>query len=219
MAFNINDFKTKGLTLGGVRPTLFQVIVNLPTPLAGVSSNFQEKFAFTCSATSIPASAVSPIEVSYFGRQIKLAGDRTFDNWAVSVMNDEDFIVRNAFEAWSNALNTHVGNRRIISANETTPGASYKADAIVTQFAKGGINGGAGSNSSNGADSVIRQYSFVGLFPISVSAMSVDWNATNRIQTFEVQFAYDYWLPLVTNNNGAIDTGASGGSAAAITVY
>ena len=88
MAFNINDFKTQGLTLGGARPTLFQVSVNLPSTITSLSPGFQPKFAFTCSATQIPASTIGQIDVPYFGRQIKVAGDRTFANWNVTVMND-----------------------------------------------------------------------------------------------------------------------------------
>lgn len=218
MAFNVNDFKTQGLTLGGARPTLFQVSVNLPTSITSVSPGFQPKFAFTCSATQIPASTVSQIAVNYFGRQIKVAGDREFANWNVTVMNDEDYLIRNAFEAWMNALNSHVGNRRLISANETIPGASYKTDAVVTHFAKGGAGGSAGTNGSIGVESIIRQYQFVGLFPIELDAMSMDWGTTNQIQTFGVTFAYDYWLPL-GNASQAIDTGASGGPGAAVTVF
>lgn len=218
MAFNINDFKTQGLTLGGARPTLFQVSVNLPSAVSSSSPGFQQKFAFTCSATTIPASTVGQVPVNYFGRQIKVVGDRTFANWNVSVMNDEDYLVRNAFESWMNALNTHVGNRRIIGSNETTPGNSYKTDAIVTHFAKGGPAGSSGTNSGIGVESIIRQYQFVGLFPVELDAMNMDWGSTDTIQTFGVTFSYDYWLPL-GNASQAIDTGASGGPGAAVTVF
>lgn len=216
MAFNIQDFKTRGLTLGGARPSLFQVSMNLPGGIT-VPGGFQEKFAFTCSAASIPASTVNSVDIPYFGRQIKVAGDRTFDNWSVTVMNDEDYIVRNAFEAWSNALNSLVGNKRLIGSSEASIGTSYKVDAAVTHFAKGGPGGSAGSNDS-GASSIIKQYQFVGLFPIELDAMQMSWDATNQIQTFGVTFAYDYWLPL-TDGTTTIDTGASGGSSAAIIVY
>lgn len=216
MAFNIQDFKTRGLTLGGARPSLFQVSMNLPGALP-VGGGFQEKFAFTCSAASIPASTVNSVDIPYFGRQIKVAGDRTFDNWSVTVMNDEDYIVRNAFEAWSNALNSLVGNKRLIGSSEASIGTSYKVDAAVTHFAKGGIGGTAGANDT-GINSIIKQYQFVGLFPLELDAMQMSWDATNQIQTFGVTFAYDYWLPL-TDGTTTIDTGASGGSSAAIIVY
>jgi len=189
MAFNINDFKSRGLTKGGVRPSLFQVELN---PNIGEDSATVEKFVFTCRASEVPAATIDQIEVPYFGRKIKLAGDRTFDNWSVTVMNDEDFLVRNMFEDWSNQINQLAGNIKLLTAN------SYKAtDAIVTQFSKDG--------------SKIRAYQFVGIFPISVSAMGLDWDSTNNIQTFDVTFAYDYWLPVQIGGVSIIDTGAPGG--------
>lgn len=191
MAFNINDFKSRGLTKGGVRPSLFQVELN---PNIGEDSATMEKFVFTCRASEVPAATVDQIEVPYFGRKIKLAGDRTFDNWSVTVMNDEDYLVRNMFEDWSNQINQLAGNIKLLPAN------SYKAtDAIVTQFSKDG--------------SKIRAYQFVGIFPISVAAMGLDWDSTNTIQTFDVTFAYDYWLPIQVGGVSNIDTGAPGGPA------
>lgn len=218
MPFSINEFKSQGLTFGGARPTLFQVNLNLPTAINVGTNAFQSKFTFTCSSASIPGSNVSEISVPYFGRNIKVSGDRTFDNWNVVVMNDEDYLVRNAFEAWSNALNSLVGNKRLIAADESVPGLSYKADAIITHFAKGGPNGGPGSNASTGAESIIKQYQFVGLFPTQVEAMQMSWDATNQIQTFGVTFAYDYWLPL-TNGSQSVDTGAYGGAGASAIVF
>ena len=209
MAFNVDLFKNAGLIYGGARPSLFQVDLTFPAEL-GNGALVSQRFSFTCRASSIPSSSVDAIDVPYFGRKIKLAGDRTFENWSVTVMNDEDYSVRNSFEEWSNSLNSLVGNQRIISAatggtlgSPTGSTAGYKADATVTHFSKGGISGSAGTN---GNATIIRQYSFVGIFPIDVAAMALDWDATNQIQTFDVTFAYDYWLPL----NSGINTGAAG---------
>ena len=98
MAFNINQFKTNGLVLGGVRSSLFEVELTLPIQVG--SQAVTNKIMFTCRASSIPASTVGIIEVPYFGRKIKLSGDRTYDNWSVTIINDEDYSVRNAFEGW-----------------------------------------------------------------------------------------------------------------------
>lgn len=189
MAFNINDFKSRGLTKGGVRPSLFQVEIN---PNIGEDSATIEKFVFTCRASEVPAATVESVNVPYFGRQIKLAGDRTFADWSVTVMNDEDYLVRNMFEDWSNQINQLAGNIKLLPAN------TYKStDATVTQFSKDG--------------SKIRAYQFVGIFPVSVGAMALDWDTTNTIQTFDVTFAYDYWLPIQLGGVSIIDTGAPGG--------
>jgi hypothetical protein len=189
MAFNINDFKSRGLTKGGVRPSLFQVEIN---PNIGEDSGTLEKFLFTCRASEVPAATVESVNVPYFGRQIKLAGDRSFADWSVTVMNDEDYLVRNMFEDWSNQINQLAGNVKLLTAN------SYKStDALVTQFSKDG--------------SKIRAYQFVGIFPVSVGAMGLDWDTTNTIQTFDVTFAYDYWLPIQVGGVSIIETGAPGG--------
>jgi hypothetical protein len=132
--------------------------------------------------------------VPYFGRTIKLAGDRSFADWSVTVMNDEDYIVRNMFEDWSNKINQLAGNRKLLSNN------SYKfSDALVTQFSKDGTP--------------IRAYNFVGIFPVQVSNMALDWDNTNSIQTFDVTFAYDYWIPVQQAGSTFINTGDSSSQA------
>ena len=177
MAFDINNFKAQGLTRGGARPSLFRVELSLPPILRSLNQNLA-KFTYTCRASSIPAATVAPIEVPYFGRKIKLAGDRTFADWSVTIMNDEDFAVRRMFEEWSNVINTYETNYKTVPTNE------YKvADAVVTQFTKAG-------------DAIpLGKYTFIGMFPLEISAMDLDWDATNTIQTFNVTFAYDYWIP------------------------
>jgi len=193
MAFNINTFKTFGLNAGGARPSLFQV--ELRPPFADPAT---AKFTFTCRASSIPASSVAPVEVPYFGRKIKLAGDRTFADWFVTVMNDEDFTVRDMFERWSGLMNTHETNLK------TALGNTYKsADALVTQFGK------------QGRDQILRQYQIIGMFPTDVSAMELDWDSTNQIQTFNVTFAYDYWLSFGGNQTTLVTAPATGTAAGA----
>jgi len=201
MAFNVSNFLQGGLSQGGARPTLFDVNIDIPAAVGGNGTNIERKLNLTCSATSIPAASLGMIEVPYFGRKIKLVGDRTFDNWSVTIMNDEDFLVRDAFEAWSNLMNNIVANQTDGSfiANQ------YKSTAQVSQYAKGGNASGSGININTGAAGVnlsstssppIKQYQFFGMFPLSVSEMNVDWNSTDSLQTFNVTFAYDYWIPL-----------------------
>lgn len=188
MAFNINEFKSRGLTKGGVRPSLFQVQIN---PNIGEDAVALDKFVFTCRASEVPAATIESVNVPYFGRQIKLAGDRSFTDWSVTVMNDEDYVVRNMFEDWSNKINQLVGNVKLLPAN------TYKfSDALVTQFSKDGA--------------AIRAYNFVGIFPVSISSMALDWDNTNAIQTFDVTFAYDYWVPVQIGSSTIIDTGEPG---------
>ena len=172
MPFNISEFKQNGLVGGGARASLFEFILSPPSVIDGSVS---EKLTFTCRAASIPASTVGQIEVPYFGRKIKLSGDRTFADWTITVMNDEDYSVRKMFEEWLFVLNSHVDNFRQVSFN------GYKAlDSVVNHYGKSG--------------DIINSYTFVGLFPTEVSAMDLDWNTTDTIQTFTVNLAYDYWV-------------------------
>ena len=170
MAFNINEIRSQ-LALGGARPALFQVIMNNPVNPAG-----DAKLPFMARAAQIPASTIGTIEVGYFGRKIKIAGDRTFAEWTITVVNDEDFLVRNAMEEWMQNINTHLGNVRSFG---TSAPALYKENAQVIQYAKVGTP--------------LRQYTFNGMWPIEVSSSDLDWNTTDAIEEFSVTFQYDWW--------------------------
>jgi hypothetical protein len=176
MPFNINTFKTNGLVYGGARPSLFNVRLQVPTGI-GINSVSVRKFEFVCRTAELPASSVGEFDVPYFGRKIKIAGDRTFGDWQVNVMNDEDFAVRSMFEAWSNALNRMVSNIR----DPAISGENYKTDLEVIQYSKDG--------------EVIRSYAIVGAFPTEIGSIALDWDTQNSIESFPVTFAYDYWVP------------------------
>jgi hypothetical protein len=188
MAFNIQEFISRGLTGGGARPSLFQVTMTAPA-ISGATSTILDKLAFTCKAASIPAAQISAVDVPYFGRKIKLAGDRTYDDWSVTIMNDEDYSVRRVMEAWSDSMNSFASNLRLIGAgtggsSTNAPSTGYKTVANVVAFGKAG--------------NTIAAYNFFGLFPLTVSNMTMDWDAVNQIQQFDVNFSYDYWEPTNT---------------------
>lgn len=166
MAFNINEFKSQ-LVGGGARPSLFQVQILNP-----VAPEADFKIPFMVRAAGIPASTVGSFEIPYFGRNIKYAGDRTFEDWSVTVINDEDFIVRNGFEAWMNSINTHDSNLRSLPQD-------YKSNAVITQYSKDG--------------DPIRSYVFEGMYPTSVDQIEMDWSTVDSIEEFGVTFAYDFW--------------------------
>ena len=189
--FNISTFKTRGLTQGGARPTLFEVYM---TPPAGVGADQDsaDKFRFTCRGASLPAASIQSIDVGYFGRKIKVQGDRTFTDWTVTIMNDEDFLVRSMFEKWSNALNRMESNIRDPNFVEEN---DYKVDMDIIQYGKDGT--------------VIRQYVIIGAFPTEVSDIQLDWDTTNQIETFTVRFAYDYWLPANEDTNAYLGDAVS----------
>lgn len=168
MAFNINDLRSQ-LTFGGAKGSLFQVqITNVASSIADL------KVPFMAKAASLPASTLGMIPVPYFGRKIKIAGDRTFDPWTVTIINDEDFLIRNAMETWMSAINTHQGNLTSFASP-----LQYKAQAQVTQFGKSG--------------NILRTYNFNGLFPVNVSPVDLAWEQVDAIEEFQVTFEYDWW--------------------------
>ena len=141
---SLSQFKSK-LIGGGARPNLFEVSLNVPGAAAGVNLGLQgdgdgqfdaEKFTFLCKAAALPASNISPIEVPFRGRTMKVAGDRTFDTWTITVINDEDFQYRRAFEAWMQNIGQYSDHSGL-----TSP-VDYMADATVLQLGRGTQNGG-----------------------------------------------------------------------------
>lgn len=182
--FDISTFKSRGLTLGGAHPAFFQVVFNTTgTTLDTLSSNLpltgQDKFSFTCRGASLPPATVGSIEIPYFGRRIPRAGDRTFPPWTVTIMNDEDWLVRSMFEKWNNALNHLEGNVR--DQAFVNGEVNYLADFSVLQYSKTG--------------DIIAQYQMIGCWPAEIGAIQLDWDNQNQIEVFEVTFRYDYWLP------------------------
>lgn len=171
-SFNVQEFRSQ-MSRDGARPNLFNCelpfLGNL-LPSAGV------KFNFMCRAAQLPGSTVNQVPVNYFGRELKFAGNRTFTEWTVTIINDEDFVIRNSFELWMSRLNSHVSNLR--NENYISP-ASYQQDGLVTQFGKD--------------DSILKVYKFIGMFPIDISPIELDWGANDTIEEYAVTFAYQWW--------------------------
>jgi len=189
--FNVANFRANGLINGGARPSLFMVTLSFPN-LAEIDATAGARSQFLVQAAELPASIINKVPVPYFGRKIQLAGDRDFIDWRCMVMNDEDWVIRNALEAWHNSINTIISNRLDPRVANIVPqlGNSYKVDGLVTQFAKTGPGDIDGPGS-------IRTYKLAGMFPIEVEAIRVDWNETNTIETFNVTWAYDWWEPFL----------------------
>lgn len=183
MAFSVNEIRSQ-LALGGARASLFQVTITNP-----VNSIGDLKAPFMIKAAAVPAATIGTIEFPYFGRKVKLAGDRTYAEWQVTIINDEDFLVRNALEEWSNAINSFEGN--VSLAGSASP-LLYKSQAEITQFSKTGAP--------------VRTYKFHGLWPSEIGQIDLAWETTDTIQEFPVTFQYDYW----TVSGGV--TGDAGGS-------
>ena len=166
----ITDFKSK-LTGGGARSNLFEVVISFPSA-APADTNVLDKSRFLIKAVALPDSIINPLTVAFRGRTLKLAGDRTFATWTITVLNDTDFIIRSAFENWMNTIN------RVSDNTGVTDSAEYTADAFVYQLDRDG--------------STLRVYHFYDLFPTNISAIQLDYG-TDGIQEFTVEMQVLWW--------------------------
>lgn len=167
----IDDFRAF-LTQGGARPTQFRVNLSFPTAL-GIDSTAAFSGVFMCTATSLPASNIQTIEVPYRGRQVKLAGERVFQNWQVRILNDSNFVIRKALEDWSAQILQHGSTFGI-----TVP-VLYAVDMEVVQLDRNELE--------------LRKYKFHNCFPTNISEISLDFGAVTQIEEFNVEFSVDYW--------------------------
>ena len=189
----ISQFKSK-LIGGGVRPNLFEVQVNFPD---GVNLGIQQdgggefdgdRFRFLCKAAALPASNVGNIDIPFRGRTLKVAGDRTVDDWSVTVINDEDFGHRRAFEAWAQNI-AQYGD----SSGLTDP-SSYMGQATVYQLGRNDASR-QGENSPATNSKIIAQYKFVDIWPTTVDAIELSYDTGDTIQEFGVTLKVQYYYP------------------------
>ena len=174
---NISDFKSK-LIGGGARPNLFEV--ELTTLPDGVTGWDADSFQFLCKAAALPAQTIASIDVPFRGRIFKVAGDRTIDTWSVTVINDEDFVLRNAFENWTQQiadLTTNLG---------ATDPSAYMTNAKVFQLGRGSSK--ASTNSGGNENVVLKEYEFIDIFPTSVSAIDLSYDTGDTIEEYTVEF-------------------------------
>ena len=167
----ITDFKSK-MAGGGARPNLFEVELVFPDPIA-IENDVKEKSRFLVKAAQLPASNITPIEVNFRGRILKIAGDRTFDTWTVTVINDVDFSIRSAMEKWMDFINS------MEDATGSQDPAEYQPDAYVHQLDRDG--------------STLRTYKFHDVFPTNVSAIDLSYETVDSVEEFTTEFQVQWW--------------------------
>jgi hypothetical protein len=167
----ITDFKSK-LTGGGARPNLFEVELAFPEEIE-IANDVKDKSRFLVKAAALPASNITPIDINFRGRILKIAGDRTFDTWTVTVINDTDFAIRSAFEKWMNQIN------KLSDATGTQDPAEYQEDAFVHQLDRDG--------------STLRTYKFFDVFPTNISQVDLSYETIDTLEEFTVELQVLYW--------------------------
>ena len=183
----LSQFKST-LAGGGASPNLFEV--SIPSFAAAVddtdwTTDYQNTFKFLCKAAQLPASTVAPINVPFRGRILKVAGDRTFAEWTVTIINDEDFVLRTAFEKWSDKMSN------LIDATGVTNPTSYMTNAFVKQLGRGATV--ASTTNEGGTSSVLRTYKFYDIWPSEVSAIELSYDNTDTVEEFTVTFQVQYF--------------------------
>lgn len=176
----ISDFKSK-LTGGGARTNLFEVVLSFPNS-APADASVLDKSRFLVKAANLPASNINPLDIQFRGRVLKVAGDRTFDGWTITIINDTDFSIRSAFEKWINSMN------RVSNATGVTDPAQYQADAYVYQLDRSG--------------ETLRAYHFYDVFPTQVSSISLGYD-TEGIEEFTVEMQVLWWEAIRGNASAA----------------
>lgn len=202
----IEDFKARMIG-GGARPNLFECEIAFPTfstDSATADGNSADRSVaeltrFMIKAANLPASNIGVIDVPFRGRNLKVAGDRTFDVWTITIINDVDFTIRTAFEKWMNAINKHDDNSGLINP------AQYQRNAIVRQFGRSST-ASATSNITNptltspgDALPVLKAYKFFGIFPTAVSAIDLSYDSSDTIEEFTVDLQVQWWDALDRN--------------------
>ena len=167
---NISDFKAK-LAGGGARANQFKVTMPFPG-YASVGGEIEE-LAFLCRATSIPSMEIANIPVPFRGRSIKIAGDRTIPSWSITVYNDTNFKLRDAFERWQNGINNMSDNEGL-----TNP-VDYQVDAFLDHLDRNG--------------NTIKSYTLRGVYPINIAGIPLDYEEAGAIEQFEVSLAYQFF--------------------------
>ena len=167
---NISDFKAK-LAGGGARSNQFKV--TMPFPGYAQVGGEIEDLAFLCTSTTIPAMAIGNVNVPFRGRQIKIAGDRTFADWSITVLNDTNFKLRNAFERWQNGINNMSDNEGL-----TNP-VDYQVDAFVDHLDRNG--------------NTVKSYTLRGVFPTNIAPIELTYDEQTAIEQFDVTFNYQFF--------------------------
>ena len=188
MAFAVSEFKSN-LKQGGARPSLFKVKLQYPNRIIAPPT----KSEFLIKATTIPASTIGSYDVFYHGKAIHVAGDRSFDTWDTTIINDEDFGIRNTLESWMASISNHKLNTRDKGVFDTSEGdvAKYKTTLQVQQFSKAGDD--------------LRTYIFNGAWPSSLSTINLDWG-TQEIEEFTCTWMYDSWSAIDSHLSRQVET-------------
>lgn len=198
----LSQFKSR-LDGGGARSNLFEVVLpqNIPIDPQGRgdwNTDTQEEFRFLCKAATLPASTSSPIEVPFRGRTFKVSGDRSFDPWTITVINDEDFAIRKVMEGWMQAMNQYSDHCGLSNPQD------YMVSGDIYQLGRKPPGANCSPELGTGSDgapaNILAQYRMIDIFPTNVSAIDVSYDSANTIEEFTVEFQINFFYPVINPN-------------------
>ena len=188
--FTIDSFKA-GVTSDFARPNLFQVDLSFPTGIAGIDGKaIQKQGKFTVRAANLPSSQIGVIEVPFRGRVLNIAGDRTFEPWTITIMNDSKFVLRSAFELWASSIQAYNENfTAAATLGNEDYSTGYFADMVVHQLAR------STEKSSDDSQEILKSYKFYNIFPSAIAAIDLDFGNNDSVEEFTVEMQVQYWTP------------------------
>lgn len=175
MSFEISTFRSK-MGGDGARPNLFDVNIKFAPTVGATTATAEADIRFKAKSAQLPGSTIGIAPAFYFGRELKFAGNRTFTDWTVQIINDESFLIRDALERWMSSINQHQTNVR--NSNALSP-SDYTGTGKVYQYGKSG--------------NLLKYYNFIGIFPIDIAPIDLDWGSNDTVEEYAVTFAYQYW--------------------------
>ena len=205
----LSNFKSV-LKGGGARPNLFEVTIPEFPSYVTKDGEMLKDLSFMCKAANLPASNVASIDVPFRGRTLKVAGDRTFDPWTLTIINDEDFVLRTAFEKWADKISN------LFDATGVTNPTSYMTNALVKQLGRG--KEAFSEKNAGNVTSVLRTYKFYDIWPSDISAIELSYDSGDTIEEFTVNFQVQYFTVGETDSsaNGSFDETVEEESAATL---
>ena len=196
----LTNFKSR-LAAGGARPNLFEVNITTADENSYWNETAQEDFQFLCKATSMPTQTIGSVDVPFRGRILKVAGDRTFEPWSVTVINDESFNIRKSFEKWSQAI-----NNLATGVGEVDPG-SYMGRGQIRQLSRSATVAGATGGTAtfdSGDQKVVHEYQVEDIWPSEIGSIDLSYESSDAIEEFTVTFQVQYINSSTFNDDGTV---------------
>lgn len=195
---SIDSFKSR-LTGGGARANLFEVELNFPQGVGIFDEDIEDTtYRMMIKGAQLPASNIQEVIVPFRGRQLKVAGDRRFDPWTISVINDGDFKLREAFERWSNFIT------KVSDGSGTVNPSEYYADWTVNQLGRASTDLNVQGKDNPAQLPVLRRYSMKGCWPSAVGAVELSYDSADTIEEFQVTLQVQWWAAYDSNNSGSV---------------